>query len=56
MLNRIKIDLKTYTAILDTFNKHVQKLDISKFITKGYTNKDIIALDIEHTTIICKGS
>lgn len=56
MLNKIKIDLKTYTAILDTFKKHVQKLDISKFLTKGYGNKEVIALDIEHSSIICKGS
>ena len=56
MLNKIKIDLKTYTAILDTFKKHIVKLSISSLLTKGYSNKDVIALDTEHTTIICKGS
>ena len=55
MLNRIRVDSDTYNDVLTRYKKYVERDDISKYFTRGYSNKPIIKLDKENNAFIVQG-
>ena len=56
MLRRIKIDLKTYNAIIDNYKPFIVYEDINNYIATGYPNKELIRVDTNTNTLICQAS
>lgn len=56
MLRRVKIDLKTYNAIIDNYKHFIVYEDINKYLASGYRNKELIKVDTNTSTLICKAS
>ena len=56
MLKRIKINLKTYNNIIDKNNPFVVYCDIEQYQLDGFSNKHMIAVDKNTSTLICRAS
>lgn len=54
MLNRVQVDMKTFTELLDAFPSFVDKEDISMYLAAGYKNKNRIKYDPRTNTLICQ--